>query len=242
MAALFVSDIHLSPDRPEIAGLFRAFLLGRAHGADALYILGDLFDYWAGDEELGDHFNAGVAENMARCADSGVAIHIMRGNRDFLLGERFAHEARVKLIADPTVIELYGRRTLLSHGDDLCTDDEAYQNFRRKVRSPEWIDSFLQRPLAERRREIESLRALSETEKRRKSWSIMDVNPNAVEALLRRHGYPMLIHGHTHRPDRHEHLVDGNRCERWVLADWYQSGSCLVAEARGLRSEPIFPA
>lgn len=242
MAALFVSDIHLSPDRPEIAGLFRAFLLGRAHGADALYILGDLFDYWAGDEELGDHFNAGVAENMARCADSGVAIYIMRGNRDFLLGERFAHEARVKLIADPTVIELYGRRTLLSHGDDLCTDDEAYQDFRRKVRSPEWIDSFLQRPLAERRREIESLRALSETEKRRKSRSIMDVNPNAVEALLRRHGYPMLIHGHTHRPDRHEHLVDGNRCERWVLADWYQSGSCLVAETRALRREPIFPA
>jgi UDP-2,3-diacylglucosamine hydrolase len=239
MATLLVSDIHLTPARPEIVRLFRRFLQGRVHGADALYILGDLFEYWAGDDDLDERFNAGIAQDLASCSEGGVPIYFMRGNRDFLVGERFARESEARVLQDPSLVELYGRRTLLSHGDDLCTDDAAYQAFRRKVRSPGWIESFLARPLAERKREIESLRALSEAEKRSKPAAIMDVNALAVEALLRRHGYPMLIHGHTHRPDRHEHRVDGNRCERWVLADWYESGSCLVADPRGVRRETI---
>ncbi len=241
MATLFVSDIHLSPARPDIVRLFRRFLQGPVHGADALYILGDLFEYWAGDDDLGERFNAEVVRDLASCADNGVSVCFMRGNRDFLVGERFAQESGVQLIDDPTRLELYGRPTLLSHGDELCTDDSAYQEFRRKVRSPEWIDAFLRRPLAERRREIESLRALSEAEKKIKPAEIMDVNRLAVEDLMRRHDYPALIHGHTHRPGRHEHVLEGRRCERWVLADWYREGSCLVAEPRGLRRETIGP-
>jgi UDP-2,3-diacylglucosamine hydrolase len=239
VATLFVSDIHLSPARPDIVRLFRGFLLGQARGADALYILGDLFEYWAGDDDLGDPFASGIVRDLAGCADSGVRTYFMRGNRDFLAGEAFARAAGLSLLEDPKAIDLHGRSTLLTHGDELCTDDVPYQDFRRHVRSKGWIDAFLARPLEERRREIESLRALSEAEKRKKPAAIMDVNAGAVEGLLRRHGYPTLIHGHTHRPARHEHLVDGKRCERWVLADWYERGSYLVCDAHGVRSAPL---
>jgi UDP-2,3-diacylglucosamine hydrolase len=242
LAALFISDLHLSPERPEIVRLFRRFLAGPAHGADSVYILGDLFDYWAGDDDLGDPgaaFASRLLEEIADCADSGVRFHFMRGNRDFLIGERFARAANVLLLDDPSMLDLYGQRTLISHGDELCTDDLAYQAFRREVRSPGWAEAFLAKPLAERKREIGSLRAQSETEKRAKPAAIMDVNQAAVEELLRRNGYPTLIHGHTHRPARHRHVIDGRACERWVLGDWYERGSCLVADARGLRAEPI---
>jgi UDP-2,3-diacylglucosamine hydrolase len=241
VATLFVSDLHLSPARPEIVRLFRRFLLGPVHGADDLYILGDLFEYWAGDDDVDDPFIAGIVADLACCSESGVGIHFMRGNRDFLVGERFARSAGLTLLDDPAEIDLHGRRLLLTHGDDLCTDDVAYQGFRRQVRSSEWMQAFLARPLDERKGEIEALRAQSEAEKRRKPPEIMDVNTGAVEALLRRHGYPTLIHGHTHRPARHEHIVDGHTCERWVLSDWHQHGSCLVAGEKGLRVEPILP-
>jgi UDP-2,3-diacylglucosamine hydrolase len=241
VAALFVSDVHLSPARPEMVRLFRKFLLGPVHGADDLYILGDLFDYWPGDDNLGDRFIASIVRDLADCTESGVGIHFMRGNRDFLVGERFAAAAGLDLMADPAVLQVHGLRMLLTHGDALCTDDTAYQEFRRQVRSSEWINAFLARPLEERKREIESLRNLSEAEKRGKPPDIMDVNAGAVEELLRRHGYPTLIHGHTHRPARHEHVVDGQRCERWVLGDWYDRGSCLVASERGLKVEQFAP-
>ena len=234
MAVLFVSDLHLCPSRPTIHRLFLDFLSGPARGAEALYILGDLFEYWAGDDDLPDPFNASIATALAACVTSGVKMFFMRGNRDFLVGERFAGAAGVTLLADPTLIDLRGQPTLLTHGDDLCTDDTAYQDFRRKVRAPAWIDDFLAQPLRERKREIARLRALSETEKKKKPAAIMDVNAGAVADLLRRHGYPRLIHGHTHRPAQHEHLVDGRRCERWVLADWYEHGSYLRADSSGL--------
>lgn len=239
MAVLFLSDLHLSPARADLAQAFRRFLAGPAQGAQAVYLLGDLFEYWAGDDELDDAqgFGARILRDIRDCADTGVPFHFMRGNRDFLAGERFAREGGLTMLDDPTAIEVHGRRVLLSHGDALCTDDASYQAFRAQVRSPAWSAAFLARPLAERKAEIEALRARSEAEKKVKSAQIMDVNPQAVEALLRAHGYPTLIHGHTHRPARHEHLVDGHACERWVLSDWHGNGSCLAGDARGFRPE-----
>ena len=240
MAVLFLSDLHLAPERPGIVRQFRHFLGGPAHGADEVYILGDLFEYWAGDDDLAPgSFNARVLKDVRECGESGVKFFFMRGNRDFLASDAFARAGGLTLLDDPFEMEVHGRRLLLSHGDELCTDDRSYQEFRLKVRTPEWRSAFLARPLAGRRQEIESLRSLSEAEKKVKSAAIMDVNTSAVEDLLRRHDYPTLIHGHTHRPARHEHVVDGHRCERWVLADWYGAGSCLVADAKGIRPESI---
>ncbi len=235
MAALFVSDLHLSPERPRIAAQFFAFLADTARRAEALYILGDLFEYWAGDDDLGDAFNAGVIEALRGCA-AAFPVSVMHGNRDFLLGERFAAATGARIIPDPTMIDLYGSPTLLAHGDTACTDDHAYQRFRAEVRAPGWIEEFLAMPLAERKARIDALRSESRAEKRLKTDAIMDVNTGAIEALLREHGYPRLIHGHTHRPARHEHVVDGRRCERWVLGDWYERASYLRCDASGIES------
>ena len=160
----------------------------------------------------------------------------MHGNRDFLIGEKFCHAAGVALLHDPTMIELNGTRTLLMHGDTLCTDDVEYQKFRRQVRDPLWQKQFLSQPLAQRKAIIEDLRRRSETEKQTKSMEIMDVTPSSVEATLREHGYPQLIHGHTHRPAKHIHPIDGNVCERWVLRDWYESGGYLRGEGSGIKA------
>lgn len=226
MATLFISDLHLCASRPQINRIFLGFLAGPARQADALYILGDLFEYWAGDDDIGDAFNAGIADALRACA-AHVPVHLMHGNRDFLLGSDFARASGVRLIADPLLTDLAGAPTLLTHGDALCTDDEDYMRFRAEVRSKRWIAAFLSTPLPERKAKIEALRRESEAEKKRKPLAIMDVNAGAVDALLREHAYPRLIHGHTHRPGTHEHLVDGHRCERRVLADWYGSGSYL---------------
>ena len=234
---LFVSDLHLCSSRPETCRIFCDFLDGPARGADALYILGDLFEYWAGDDDLDDPFNASIVSALRRCA-ADTCVYLMRGNRDFLLGERFAGAAAVQLIDDPALIDCRGTSTLLSHGDALCTDDEDYMRFRTKVRSAQWIEKFLATPLAERKTTIEALRRESEAQKKRKPMRTMDVNDVAVEALLRSYDYPRLIHGHTHRPARHEHIVDARRCERWVLADWFTSGSYLSS----IGSETVFVA
>ncbi len=238
MAQLFISDLHLSPDRPAITGLFLDFLKGPARKAESLYILGDLFEYWAGDDSLADPFNARIASALAACAAAGPRVFFMRGNRDFLIDDGFAAAAGLGLLEDPARVELANGPAMLSHGDALCTDDEAYQAFRTMVRSPKWIRAFLAQPLAERRREIEAMRARSEVEKRIKSTAIMDVNAAAVADFFRRHACTRLIHGHTHRPALHQLSVDGRPCERWVLADWYDSGSCLICDEEGLRALP----
>jgi UDP-2,3-diacylglucosamine hydrolase len=238
MSVLFVSDLHLSKSRPEISRIFLDFLAGAACRARALYILGDLFDYWPGDDDLADPLHAAVAKALARCSAS-TPVRLLRGNRDFLIGERFAEAAGARLLDDPALTEVDDVPTLLAHGDTLCTDDTAYQEFRARVRSPAWIGSFLARPLAERKHEIEKLREQSEREKQRKAAAIMDVNAEAVGALLRAHGYPRLIHGHTHRPARHVHVVDGRPCERWVLGAWYGGGSVLVCEPNNWRAEEL---
>lgn len=222
----FISDLHLCPTRPEIARLFLDFLHGHARRAGALYILGDLFEYWAGDDD-NDTFNRSVVSAIRDCARK-VEIRLMHGNRDFLIGASFVREFALELIADESVIDLFGKPTLLMHGDTLCTADTAYAAFRAEVRSPAWAQNFLAKPLAERRQQIEELRTQSELEKQGKLADLMDAQTVAVDGALRRHSCDRLIHGHTHRSARHLHVVDGRMCERWVLSDWYLKGSVLV--------------
>jgi UDP-2,3-diacylglucosamine hydrolase len=233
MAVFFISDLHLCNDRPGINRVFFEFLRGPARKAESLYILGDLFEYWAGDDDLADPFNKSVAAALAEFSQTGIPLKFMHGNRDFLLDGEFSKACGGRLIDDPYSLDLFGTPTLLMHGDTLCTDDLDYQKFRAQVRNPVWQRGFLALPLEQRKRQIEAVRQTSESEKTRKAPEIMDVNQGAVEAALRDHAYPRLIHGHTHRPARHVHQVDGRNCERWVLSDWYRSGSYLRCDERG---------
>lgn len=239
---LFISDLHLSEERPETTRAFMAFIAGPAQGAEALYILGDLLEYWAGDDDIEAPLAASVCEALAGLAERGTRVFFMGGNRDFLVGAGFAARARFELLADPSEITLDGQRVLLSHGDALCTDDVAYQAYRRQVRDPQWLQGFLARPLAERKAFIDTLRKQSAMAKQEKSAGIMDVNREAVEALLRTHGHPLLVHGHTHRPARHLHLVDGVESERWVLADWDDSAPYLAWDGGALSAHRYRPA
>lgn len=234
---LFISDLHLCADRPHITDAFIAFLQRTAAKAKALYILGDLFEYWAGDDAIDDAFHQRIIGAFRTLADSGVQIYLMHGNRDFLIAENFCQAAKTRLIQDPTLIELHGRKLLLSHGDDLCTDDVTYQQFRAKVRDKQWQTQFLSQPLQTRKKQIADIRARSEQEKNRKSQEIMDVNADAVIALVRKHQYPdLLIHGHTHRPNQHQMEIDEKTVIRWVLGDWYEQGSYLICDQSGCKS------
>ncbi len=233
MRSLFISDLHLSDARPEANEKFISFVEGQAQGAQALYILGDLFEYWIGDDDLAEPFNAMVAGFFTALGRSGVQLRLMHGNRDFLIGERFCAVTGAQLLEDPCVIDLDGEKTLLMHGDTLCTDDVEYQKFRAYAHDSGNQRRFLAQPLPERRRQVLGMRADSEKSKQQKSAEIMDVTVATVESMLRRFGYPRLIHGHTHRPGRHVHVVDGRNCERWVLSDWYERGGYLRCDANG---------
>jgi UDP-2,3-diacylglucosamine hydrolase len=239
LATLFISDLHLCATRPATHRLLYDFLAGPARQAQALYILGDLFEYWAGDDDLADPFNREVCRHLARVTEAGVRLYFIAGNRDFLAGPGFAAATGATLLADPTLATIEGRATLLMHGDTLCTDDLAYQAYRRTVRDTAWQQAFLAKPLAERKVIIAGLRERSESAKRDKPAAIMDVNAEAVVRALRQHGYPLLIHGHTHRPARHEHVVDGRRCQRWVLPDWHDAGGALLVTAEAVRPMPV---
>lgn len=234
---LFISDLHLGADQPHLLADFEAFMAGPAQGAAALYILGDLFEYWAGDDDLDAPPNRQVASTLRRLSERGTRIYFMPGNRDFLLGADFAAAAGLELLPDPCVINVNGQRLLLSHGDGWCTDDVAYQQYRQMVRNPAWLAGFLSKPLADRKAFIESLRQRSQADKQVKDQIIMDVNTGAIEAALRSHDYPDMIHGHTHRPAHHHHSVDGHDCQRWVLADWPNAHPYLVLDAHGLHTE-----
>ena len=236
---LFISDLHLSSDTPEATDTLLRFLREKAPTADALYVLGDLFEYWIGDEGLDQPYATQIAGAFRALADGGVRVHFMHGNRDFLVGERFALASGMKLLVDPTVVDLYGARTLLMHGDTLCSDDIGYQKFRAMVRNPAWQRDFLSKPIEERVRMAREVRGKSEQTKQVKDMAIMDVTPASVEYAFRAHDYARLIHGHTHRPARHAHNVDGRECERWVLADWYEHGSYLLCDAAGCHSQPL---
>ncbi len=238
---LFISDLHLSTTQPQSTELFLRFASDVAPKAEALYILGDLFEYWAGDDDLNDPFHQQITGVLHGLAAQGTHVFIMRGNRDFLMDQQLATACNAKLLLDPTLLDLYGTPTLLTHGDALCTDDADYQRFREMVRNRDWQTQFLAQPLPQRKAQIEQLRKQSESQKRNKDMAIMDVNCSAVNDLLRQHRYPRLIHGHTHRPARHLHHLDDHTCERWVLGDWDHQANALRCDDRGISWESIPP-
>jgi UDP-2,3-diacylglucosamine hydrolase len=229
MTTLFISDLHLDEARPQIVELFAQFLAGEARQANALYILGDLFESWVGDDD-----DSALAQNIATALhgvhDSGVPVFFMHGNRDFLLGADYAARAGMTLLADPTVVDLGGERTLLMHGDTLCSDDVDYQKFRTLVHDSDWQRQFLAKPLVERRAFAAQARGESRKHTSTARAEIMDVNPAAVEATMRNHGVHRLIHGHTHRPATHQLNLDGRDAKRIVLGDWYEQSSVLRIE------------
>ncbi|HEX5093058.1 MAG TPA: UDP-2,3-diacylglucosamine diphosphatase [Burkholderiales bacterium] len=238
-AALFISDLHLAAERPAVNERFFEFLQAEAARAERLYILGDLFEHWIGDDELdagdGDPLGRAVADGLRELSRRGVGVALMHGNRDFLMGSRFCKASGARLMVDPSVEKVGGVRTLLMHGDTLCTDDHDYQAWRRTARSRAWQQEFLSKPLPERRRAVEAMRAKSREVVGAKPADIMDVNDTAVREAFREHGLTRLIHGHTHRPARHALEVDGRRCERWVLPDWYEHGGYLSVDDTGPR-------
>jgi UDP-2,3-diacylglucosamine hydrolase len=232
-SVLLASDLHLAPERPAMVERFRRFAAGPARTASALYLLGDFFEYWLGDDDAADPFHAALLADLGGLVAAGVDVAFMHGNRDFLFGGAAASRHGIRLLAEPALVDLAGVRTLLMHGDTLCTDDLSYQRYRSVVRRPLVQRALLALPRAARRALASGLRRTSEAHTRLKPPVIMDVNRGAVEATLREHAYPRLIHGHTHRPARHEHVVDGRTCERWVLADWYDRGGYLRCDSNG---------
>jgi UDP-2,3-diacylglucosamine hydrolase len=237
MATLFISDLHLHPSRPAITGLFLDFLREEAAQAEALYILGDLFEAWVGDDEDNELANS-VRAALRELQAAGVPVYLMRGNRDFLFGQRFAAETGAQLLPDPCVFSLYDQPTLLMHGDLLCSDDASYQSFREQVRDPAWQEGFLSKPIAERLAFAEQARAASEKHLAGLRddgalETIADVNQDTVENTMTRFGVTRLIHGHTHRPAIHSLRSGGRSAQRIVLGDWYEQGSVLRASRDG---------
>ena len=232
MAVLFISDLHLDPARPDVTELFLRFLQDRVPGNQALYILGDLFEAWVGDDDDSPLANR-ACEALATASAQGPPIYFMTGNRDFLAGSGFARRSGVRLLGEEEVLELAGHRTLLMHGDQLCTDDHDYQRFRAMVRDPEWIERFLAEPLPRRRAVAQSIRETSQQAIRGKASEIMDVNQGAVERTMRRHDVGLLVHGHTHRPGVHDFHLQGRPVTRVVLGDWYHQGSLLTVHDDG---------
>ena len=232
---LFISDLHLSAERPKANERFFGFMEGKVRGAAALYVLGDLFEAWIGDDDVADQFNNRVVGAFAALRKAGTPTYLMHGNRDFLLGKRFCAATGGTLLEDPTVIDVDGTPTLLMHGDTLCTDDLDYQRWRRKARNRflQWI--FLATSLQMRRRISAKGREKSRQVIAGKPLEIMDVNAAAVRAAFHEHGVTRLVHGHTHRAGHHELEVDGRRCERWVLPDWYGPGGYLALDDVGAR-------
>jgi UDP-2,3-diacylglucosamine hydrolase len=238
VTTLFVSDLHLDEARPESTRHFLELLRGEARSADALYILGDLFESWIGDDDDAELPRI-VAGGLRELADSGVPVHFLHGNRDFLLGGAYAAQAGLQLLPETVVVDLYGEPTLLLHGDTLCTDDAVYQAFRRQSRDPRWQAAVLSKPLAERRAMAKAARAESARHMAGLDAEIMDVNADAVRDAFRVHRVRRMIHGHTHRPALHEVDVDGNACQRIVLPDWYGPGGVLRVTANGVTLQPV---
>lgn len=222
-STLFISDLHLDASRPELSRALAAFLQRHAH-CHALYILGDLFEAWIGDDD-DEEPAPETCRLLRRFSDRGPSLYLMHGNRDFLLGEEFARRAGATLIPDPTVIDLYGEPTLLMHGDSLCTSDTSYQAFRKQARDSRWQSEILARSLEERRALATQMRHLSKEQNSNKAEDIMDVTPAEVARVMAAHGVRQLIHGHTHRPMRHEEAHG----LRWVLGDWGQKGWAIEA-------------
>lgn len=229
MTTLFISDLHLEESRPDITEAFLGFLDGKASGVDQLYILGDFFEAWIGDDER-TPLQEQIATALRKLRDSGTRIFLMHGNRDFLIGQDFCDRAGATLLDDPTVIDLYGTPTLLMHGDSLCTADVEYQKFRANMRNPQWQQMILQRPLKDRQQMARQLREISMAKNQGKEEFIMDVTPEEVIKDMEAHGVQHMIHGHTHRPAVHELIANGLPAKRIVLGDWDKNVWWLEAE------------
>jgi UDP-2,3-diacylglucosamine hydrolase len=236
---LFISDLHLSLEKPEITRRFLNFLKHRATKAQSVYILGDLFDTWVGDDDFMPPTNK-IRQQLKRLTDSGVSVFLQQGNRDFLLGERFAQDTGVTLLDDYAVIDLYGTPTLITHGDLLCTDDLPYQAFRIKSHTPEWQHNVLSKPLLLRLLAARWYRLRSYFHKRKKSNDIMDVNQDTVISVMQKYATLRLIHGHTHRPNLHQFEIGGQAAQRFVLAQWSKNeGKILCWNKDGHQLEVI---
>lgn len=226
--ALFVADVHLCESRPAASARFFDFLHDKTSQAQSLYILGDLFESWVGDDDLAAPLHQTVATHLAELSARGVKIYFMHGNRDFMLAEHFARLCGMQLLADPVVVDLYGTPTLLTHGDMLCTADVDYQRYRRVMRHPWMLKLLRALPLSLRQTMAQRARAGSEQAKMHKSAIIMDVDPEAVIALFKQYGVRRMIHGHTHRPAQHSLDIQDVHHERWVLPDWYGAGGGYI--------------
>ena len=234
---IFLSDIHLCESRPSITDAFVSFLNKVTNEVDALYILGDLFEYWIGDDS-NQHEN--VIEALKKLTNRHIQVFLMHGNRDFLIGSAFEKKTGAVLLNDPILVEIYGKKILLCHGDTLCTDDIEYQSFRDKIRSESWKNKFLKKSLSERVSIANEFRKESELNKKKKSVEIMDVNLDEVNRTLIQFNYPdFLIHGHTHRPNQHSINLDGHQIQRIVLGDWYEQGSYLILSAQGIETHRV---
>jgi UDP-2,3-diacylglucosamine hydrolase len=245
MTTLFISDLHLDATRPAITDLFGKFLREEAKSADALYILGDLFEAWVGDDDTSE-IGTQVAAHLREVNDEGVLVFFLRGNRDFLLGTGYAAHAGFRILPDPAVILLHGKPALLMHGDLLCSGDVAYQQFRTQTRNPAWQAQFLSQPLAARLAFAAKAREASMMRQKDLMGSdkaqfetVTDVTPATVEEIFTRYGIDTLIHGHTHRPAIHTLDMAGHACKRIVLGDWYEQGSVLRVDADGMRLESL---
>ena len=241
MTTLFISDLHLEETRPDITDAFLRFLDQKTSGIERLYILGDFFEAWIGDDER-TPLQETIAAALKAISDRGVEIFLMHGNRDFLIGEEFCERAGATLLDDPTVVDLYGTPTLLMHGDSLCTADEEYQKFRANMRNPQMQKMMLARPLEDRQKMARQLRDMSMAKNQGKAEDIMDVTPEEVVREMETHGVQQMIHGHTHRPAIHDLQANGQPATRIVLGDWDENVWWLEAapgRAPELRKETL---
>ena len=235
---LLISDLHLEEERPDITRAFLHFLATRATQAEALYILGDFFEVWIGDDAM-TPFQESIACALRALSERGVRIYLMHGNRDFMIGQTFCHKAGCKLLADPSVVQLCGEPVLLMHGDSLCTRDEGYMRLRRLLRNPLSLFVLRNLPLATRRKLARKLRNESRTQTRMKASDIIDVTPELIPGVLAEHRVRTLIHGHTHRPATHDLEVDGQPAKRIVLGDWDRLGWALQVDENGYHQAPF---
>lgn len=244
MTTWIISDLHLCAQRPAVTQAFLHWLQTEVIKAEALYILGDFFEVWVGDDILEDPLHNAeflpIVHALRTLSAQGIKLHFIHGNRDFLIGEHFARTCGLQLLNDPTLLALGAKRILLSHGDALCTDDVAYQQFRAQVRNSQWQQAFLAQPLAARLAFADQARSQSAQNKAIQPTDIMDVNADAVGRLLRDYDYPeILLHGHTHRPGIHQLLIDGHTCERIVLGDWHDHAVCARLDEQGVRLQTL---
>lgn len=235
---LLISDLHLEEERPDITRAFLRFLETRAARAEALYILGDFFEVWVGDDGMSPYQHE-IASALRLLSDKGTRIYLMHGNRDFMIGKAFCREAGCTLLPDLHIAELGGQRVLLMHGDTLCTRDEGYMRLRRWLRNPVSLFILHHLPLAKRQKLAQKLRSSSKEETRMKASDIVDVTPEAVVEAMRGHRVRTLIHGHTHRPASHRLQIDGEPARRIVLGDWDRQGWALQIDESGAHQAPF---